>query len=360
MKLKTKTLQEMLAKSYKGVSNNKLIPITSLLNIKVQNNLLLLTTTDATNYLYIKAPEKVDCENIEFSVLADTFFKLITKITTENVELNIDGNILNIKANGNYKIELPLDENGDLIKFPTKSVPDTFGSIVKHSVVDKILNYNKASLAVSVELPSLACYYCGDYVVTSDRFKICKTDIKMFDKPLLISSSLMDLLSIMTDEEIQYSVTPDNEMVFVTNNELIISPVVEDIEQFPIDAIVGLATSEFTSSCKLSRSAILDVLERIALFVSDYDKKAIYLTFTKDGLMISSKKSSGVEVIPYEESENFKDYTCCIDFEMLKSQITTQGCETINLAYGSEVAVKLTDGNVTQIVALAEDDRVSE
>ena len=51
--IKTTTLQEMIAKAIKGASNNKLIPLTSLMAIEVKDKVLTLTTTDATNYLYI-------------------------------------------------------------------------------------------------------------------------------------------------------------------------------------------------------------------------------------------------------------------------------------------------------------------
>ena len=98
----------------------------------------------------------------------------------------------------------------------------------------------------------------------------------------------------------------------------------------------------------------------MSLFVSPYDKKGIYLTFTKDGLILSSKKSSGSELIPFISSTEFKDYTCCIDIEMLKTQISTQDTDELNLYYGSDIAIKLVDKNVTQIIALVEDDRVKE
>ena len=53
MKLPTIKLQEMLAKSIKGASFNKLMPMTSMIAIKVKNKELTLTTTDGTNYLYM-------------------------------------------------------------------------------------------------------------------------------------------------------------------------------------------------------------------------------------------------------------------------------------------------------------------
>jgi hypothetical protein len=126
----------------------------------------------------------------------------------------------------------------------------------------------------------------------------------------------------------------------------------------PIDAIESLLKQDFESTCKLSKDALMSVLDRLALFVSPYDKNGIYLTFSKDGLSIASKKSNGSELVEFESTENFKDYTCCIDIEMLRSQVSTISTNSIELHFGADVAIKFVDGNVTKIVALMEDDRI--
>lgn len=358
--VKTTELQEMVGKAIKCVSNNKLIPITSLMNIKVQNNVLCITTTDAINYFYVNKMDKVDCEDFEVSVLADLFTKLVQKTTSDTITLILDNAILKVKGNGTYTMELPLDENGSIIKFPNK-IPNELNEsgIIKLSTVKTILAANKASLAVNMELPVLTCYYCSSKVVTSDRYKICSTDIKVFENPRLITSSLMELLGVLTSEDISV-LTTDDAIIFESALERVYAPITEGVETFPITAIEQLVSQEFTSSCKVSKSAVLNLLERLSLFVSPYDKKGIYLTFTKEGIMFSSKKSSGAELIPYISSTDFKDFTCCIDIEMLKSQIATQDVDELELYYGSDIAIKLVNKNITQIVALIEDDRVKE
>lgn len=355
LKIKTVDLQEMVGKAIKCASNNKLIPLTSLMNVKVENNLLTLTTTDATNYFYTSA--EVMCDDFEVSVNADLFTKLIQKTTCENVSLYVKNGAFVVQGNGSYTMELPLDENGMIIKFP-KKITDDFrkdGGIIKSSTIKNILNYNKPSLAVSTELPALTCYYCGDSVITSDRFKICNNAMKVFDEPTLITAQLMELLGTISSENITV-MRGEHELIFEGSNDTVYAPITEGIETFPHEAIMSLVDSEFESNCKISRVAVLNLIERLNLFVSPYDKRAVRLTFTKDGIMFSSKKSSGVELIPYVDNSNPVDYTCMVDIEMLRSQITSQTGETINLYYGSDIAIKMVSDNITQIVALAEDD----
>lgn len=358
--IKTTELQDMVSKSIKCVSNNKLIPITSLLNIKVQDNKLTLTTTNATNYFYVSKNDKVDCEDFEVSVMADLFTRLVQKTTSDNITLIIEGATMKVKGNGTYVMELPLDENGNVIKFPNKLSNNEFRTMageIKLSTIKNLINVNKPSLATTMDFPALTCYYCGDKVVTSDRKKICSTDIEVFENPMLITSQLMELLGSLTEETIAVTVT-DDDVEFSTSLDTIYAPITEGVETFPVNAIDSLINQDFVSSCKIPRAAILNVIDRLSLFVVPYDKHGIYLTFNNEGIMLSSKKSSGQELIPYSESTDFAPYTCCIDIEMLRSQIASIDAEELNLYYGSDIAIKLVNKNVTQIVALLQDDRV--
>lgn len=355
--IKTEDLQNMINRASKCSSNNKLIPITSLLNIKVTMGSMTLTTTDATNYYYAKCSELVECdkEDFEVSVICDTFTKLIQKTTSLTVALTVEDKVLKVKGNGDYKLELPLDEVGKPIKFPNK-IPTNVTNVgeINRSDIDKVLTYNKASLAVGVELPSLTYYYCGEKVVTSDKYKICCTNIKLFDTPRLISSQVMELLGVLPNDHIDV-VTDETALVFTSGSDIIYAPVTMEVSAFPIVAIQKLLDSEFPYEYTVAKAPIVEVLDRLSLFVSAYDKKCIYITFD-NGMLFSSKKSSGEEKIEVESVREGM-FTCAIDIEMLKSQINTQQGEKVSVSYGADMAIKLTSGDMIEIVSLAQDDR---
>ena len=86
--LQTQKLQEMVANSVKGASANKMIPITSLMGIEVKDNVLTLSTTDATNHLKI-IERKVDNENFYVVVQAELFSKLVAKTSTETMTMTL-------------------------------------------------------------------------------------------------------------------------------------------------------------------------------------------------------------------------------------------------------------------------------
>lgn len=355
----TSLLQNMVAKSMKGASCNKMIPITSLMLIQLKDHVLTLLTTDATNYLYVRE-EKVDGDDFYVVVQAEMFSKLISRLTCETVTLELKENSLNVKGNGNYSIELPLNEEGELIVYPDPLNKIVDGEPTIHvnlSTLRLILATAKASLADTNEVPCYTGYYVGDSVVSTDTYKICGISVHLFDEPALISSEMMDLLDLLTEEDVGVY-RKGNIIVFSTSGCDVYGKLMDDIDDFQIDVIGRLLNQEFESKCKVSKDSLLQLLDRLSLFVSAYDKNGIYLTFTREGLQIDSKQANSSEILPYLESTNFKNFLCCIDIEMLRSQIKAHAGNSIEIQYGEDNAIKIVDGNITQIIALLEDDRL--
>lgn len=357
--LKTEKLKDMVSRATKGVGNNKLIPITSMMAIEVVDNKLSLITTDATNYLYI-SEDKVVSEDFYVVVDANLFSKLISKMTCENITLTVKQNfVLEVKGNGTYKIELPLDENGQPIKFPdpvnTVDLSSAEEVTINRTTIQVILDTIKPALAVTLENPCYTGYYVGQQIVATDTYKIASMGVKLFtDSARLVSPEFMDLLAVMNEEKITVDMT-DTDIVCSTPDCIVCGKFMEGIDEYAIDAIMGLVNTEFGSFCAVPKNALLQLLDRLSLFVGTYDKNAIYLTFTNAGLQVSSKAANSVEIIDYVTSEDFKDFTCAVDISMLINEVKSIQNDVIELYYGEDNAIKMTDGNITIIVALLDD-----
>lgn len=350
--IKTEVLQDMVARSIKGASNNKLVPITSLLCVELKDNCLTLITTDGVNYLYVRKQD-VTGEDFYAVVVADIFAKLISKLTCDIVFLSLEEDkYLQVSGNGRYSVELPT-EDGKLIRFPdpagTFSADTTFS--IKRSTVETILTGMKSALAVTLENPCYTGYYLGDNIIATDTYKISSFEEKLTDSPMLLSSAMMDLLSVVVSDNIEVGVS-GNDIMFGTPECIVVGPLMDDIQEYQVDAIMELVLESYPSSCKISKARILQILDRLSLFVTPYDRNGVYLKFTQDGIAISSKASTGVESIPFIESKNFVDFICCVDIEMLISQIKAVVSDVINLSYGLDTALKINDGRMTQVIAL--------
>lgn len=353
----TELMKDVVTRAIKGAGNNKLVPITSMMCIELKDGELTVITTDATNYLYIKE-QHVAGDDFYVVVDANQFAKLISKMTCESVTLTIDEKLftMKIKGNGNYTLELPLDEDGAPVRFPDPLGEVVYGDeFINRSTVQVILETIKPALAITLENPQYTGYYMGDKVVATDAYKIACLDVKMFNEPKLVSSEFLDLVSVMRDEKISVY-TLGNDVVFNTPGCAICGKFMDGIDDFAIEPIMNLVTQEFDSHCAVPKNDLLQMLDRLSLFVGNYDKNAVDLTFTNEGLQVSSKASSGVEILPYVNSEYQKNFACAVDIQMLTTEVKAISNDLIDIYYGDDSSIKLVDGNITIVIALMDDD----
>lgn len=357
LRVKTSLIQDMLSKVVKGASNNKMIPLTGLLSINLESGTLSLTTSDAVNFFTV-LESPVEGENFSVVVKVDLFSKLISKTTSDFVTLEVSGNALSVSGNGTYNIELPLNEEGNLIKFPSANFDNSSATkgVIKLSTIKSAIMTNKPSLATSAEEPHLTAYYCtSDCIISADNFNICVNKITTFPKNVLIAPIVFDLLAMSDAEDIQYEFT-DSNIKFTTPKMCLYAKPMKGVEDYPEEAIRQLAEGEFTSSCTLPKTLLVNVLDRLSLFIGDYDVNGVNLTFTTEGVRVSSSRNNASELIPYQGSDNFTPYTCLLGVDSFKKQVLARSGELVNLHYGNSFAIKLVDNNITQIVALFGDE----
>lgn len=353
----TELMKDVVARAIKGAGNNKLIPITSMMCIELKDGELTVITTDVTNYLYIRE-QHVAGDDFYVVVDANQFAKLVSKMTCESITMTVDEKLytMKVKGNGNYTMELPLDEDGEPVKFPDVVVKtDTTPLSINRSTVIAILETIKPALAVTMENPQYTAYYMGDKVVATDSYKIASLAIPMFDAPRLVSSEFLDLVAVMRTEKIAVEMN-DTDIVFETPDCTIAGKFVDGIDDFAIEPITNLIEQDFSSHCAVPKNDLLQMLDRLSLFVGTYDKNAVDLTFTNQGLQVSSKASSGVEILPYVNSENQVDFTCAVDIQMLINEVKAIQNDLIEIYYGDDSSIKFVDGNITIVIALMEDE----
>lgn len=362
MKINTEKLKEMVNKVINGASDNKLIPITQLMGITKDKDILTLTTTDATNYLYISGKADPKDVDMQVSVPVEQFSKLVNKMTCKEMYLEVHDNILQVKGNGTYEIELPLDENGERIIYPNpraeyfKDEKIKYTGKISAEDVKVVLDSIKPSLATTMELPSITNYYVGDKVCATDRFKIASFDVGMFTKECLVPSQLMDLLGVIAQESISYFIN-DEVMLFETKVGEVFCKYIGNTEDYPIQAINSFVEQDFKSVCKVNKNDFVALLERIALFVGKYDDKAIRLYFEADGIRVSNKSRNSNELIEYTDSKDYEQYDCTIDIDMLLTQLKAYNNDIVEIHYNNDTCIKMVDNDIIQIVALMDDSQ---
>ena len=197
----TKVLQDLVAKAVKGSSMIDKFPLTCLMQVKVKDNKLTVCTTDNVNHLAVFA----DVQAADFEAVVDSklFSALVSKLSTANTTLSIEENKLIVEANGKYNISLPTDSDGSSITFVEPHIiQDKPSNQVGLEAIKSVLSLNKSCKAEMKELPSLFNYYMdNEKVLTSDFYKACSNPIKVFEEPVCVPPSLMELVPNVCDDD---------------------------------------------------------------------------------------------------------------------------------------------------------------
>ncbi len=356
----TVLMKELTSKALKGASFNKLLPITSLMCISCVAGKLTLRTTDGSNYLYIN--QSLENEDFYAVVKADVFGKLIAKLTCDTVNITKEDNgFLTIVGNGKYLVELAMDD-GNEVAFPDPIKDIAYESAeatVSSQDILSIRNIAKPALAVTMENPCYTGYYCDDKrVIATDSFMICGLQTALFDSPKLVSPVTMDLIDLITADTIRVFVPQNsNELIMFAEDCVVYGHFMEGIEDYAVDAISQLLETPLPKKCAVSKSELLAILDRLALFVDVYDNNGIYITFGAEGLQISSKKSSGVETVNYIKApEDVQECTYLIDVTMLQTQVKAYDGDAVEIEFGAGQAIKFVSSTSVQLVALLEDN----
>ena len=357
MKISTNLLQDMVSKAIKGAGNNKLIPITSLIGIEILEGKLILKTTDGSNHLYITEKLEGDYSNFYSIVNADMFSKLVSKTTSEYIELNNNESYLEFVGNGSYKLEIPVNADGDIIKFPQFNIrEDIAPQQISISGLKNMLTSAKVSVAKTMEVPCLTGYYISDKVVSTNREMICLIEDTISKEPILVSSPMAELLQLFEGADLAF-VKDENKLMFETENVILFGKELEGKDIYPVAAVENLAKSNYDNLIVVNKQDLLIVLDRMALFVTDYDKNGVFLKFTSDGLEIRSQKYNAVELLAIKSETPIFEFSCLADIEMLKSQVGAVIGDIVNIYYGQPTSLKIKEGNTTMVLSLMQNNR---
>lgn len=356
LKVRTVRFKMLWDKVVKGMGSNKLIPITSLVGIELNNGVLTLTTTDATNYLYVRE-NLVEGDDFYVVIDATVLNKLVGKITSEYITFDIDNDVLKVVGNGTYSIEIPVDESGEPIRFPDPYVDFTpvIESEIKYSDLKNILGTAKTSLATTMEIPCYTGYYLSKSAITTDGEQVCNVGVELFDVPVLVNATMMELITTMTEDVVKFKQN-DNIIVFETPTVTIYGNQQSGIEDFNIKALNNLIEQDFESSCAVGRTEMISTLERILLFVGEFDENCVVLNFSTDSVIVTDRAGKSQETLAYKNSSNANEFSCLIDGIMLLNQLKSRTSDIATMWYQNPVCIKLTDDNITQIIALSSEE----
>lgn len=360
----------MVSDVAKGVGNNKLLPITSMLGIKYSSGTLYLSSFDGANLLRISSTisPSSDDEDGEVTVNADVFTGLISKLSdcsAISIETDKERPILNVlayqgvKSVGEYKLELPLAEDGDVVKYldlDSKKGDITTSKVFELSstLIQEMITSCKPALATDVAESCYTNYLIAEKIISTDRTRAVFVDndgYKENDKHYLLGRQFVDLLSLMEETTSLY-IFDDHMYATDGHGTEVVTSGNGQLNDFNEKATDSMLKMEFPSMCKIKKSELLNTLNRMSLFCSKYDNNSIDITFEEDSMTVNSLKNSARENISYTEFKDVRPFDIRIDVTLLLPHVKSYASDTVELHFGNEMCIKLVDGSVTQIIAL--------
>ena len=214
--INTDSLKDLVSRTSKVCSMLDAFAVTSLLEINIKDKKLSIKATDNVNIITLDKAVETDAE---LHIVVDTklFSSLISKITASKVTLELREQKVIVKANGSYEIPIITEQDGSMVYLPTFEFDTSVSSNhITQAEIKSILTMNKPCKSDIKETPSLFTYYMdSERVLTTDYYKVCNNPLHVFNNPVCLPPSLVDLIPLVADENGVDVQENENSVLFV-------------------------------------------------------------------------------------------------------------------------------------------------
>ena len=364
MKIKLETIQKPCSTISNAVDANSISQLTEVLELETKDDVLQLSVTNKEYFVTINIPVD-DPEEIHATVDAELFTKLISRITTEYVELSVTDKFLVVKGNGTYRLPL-IFEDSVMMTLPRIEVNNISSEFdVSSDVLNSIMTANSRQLDVGVISNAVQKYFYIDQHgaltftsgATVNNFDL-GADIK-----LLLNARLVKLFKLFENEQVHicYGTEPLSDEIIQTRISFttpkvrlsaILSCDDTMLKSVPVTRIRSLASDELPYTVSIPRNKLLEALERFSLFSQDAMLSSACLDFEREFVKVSDTKKNSTEKVMYETANNniSEPYEVTIDIIELTKMLDSNRTKNVHISFGNNSAILLVSNNVTNVI----------
>ena len=367
MVIKTEILKKYGNIILQAVDSNELSLLTETLELKTENGYLYLSVTNKEYFAQVKLGLN-QAENLHATVNANLFLKLVSQITTGDIELTIKDNSLMVKGNGVYKLPL-IFEGNELLKLPEIKINNITNEFdIDSSILNSILQYNsKELLKGTISRPVQRLYYVDEKGAITFTSGACVNNFNL-SQPIriLLNDKIVKLFKLFQNTAVHTTLghDPISDTIIQTKikfetNDIVLTAIIscDDtlLNSVPVNAIRGRVSNNYPYSINLDKDALMQTINRLMLFNSGNGAKEIlkpYSTFefNTDSVRIYDANKVNSEVISYTNTLMNESYTAIFDLVDLKSTLDTCSEKYLTLNFGDGQAAVLARGNVYNVI----------
>lgn len=352
--MKTSELKEVCSVFTGVIKNDKIRPITDLVEIYAKDGIARIGSTDRRTTIVATLEENDNIDNAVISL--SSLYKLLKLTTKGTISIKNKGNYVEFVGNGKYKIPIQLDEVGNEINLPL-DMPK-IGDVISYNIEDwkKVQCRNSVGLFTGDDHDEFKLYYVeNDYVVTSDSAVIVKTNnIKLPNGD--IQSFIVDQLSCFNNREIKFSNVDNGYRMSIDNFELYMRNKL--YYNFPIDIVRPFLINPnqndlFCGSFVVRTKYIKDAVKRQHIFKNPFSAPSILFDIIDSRIYIKNKDESVIEELEEVHDVNFN---CSINILVSTSLFldVVKNVEESICVYVGKRAICLEDSQGFYIIAAME------
>lgn len=359
----TKEFKEVCKTILMAIDNSEQSLISETLEVVADGGELSLAVTNREYYVQVKM-EVSENEHFRATVNALLFLRLVSQLSSSDLQLVINDNYLLIKADGNYKLPLIFkDEN--LLELPRIELNNiTTVMDIQSNILNSILLYNTKELqsAKIVYKPVQKMYYMDNNGAITFTTGACVNNFEL-DKPIkvLLSQKVVKLFKLFGDDvKVKFNLSQEptedgsvsTRVKFATDTIEITAITPSDtqlIESVPVSAIRSMADKAYDYSALFDKDRLSRALSRLYLFKNEDPSVALQMTFNAEGCNL--RYCDNEEFVGYQDEQpNDLNYSLFINIETLKNII--DGCveDYLTLSFGDSKAVVLSRQAIKNII----------
>lgn len=307
-----------------------------------------------------------DEAHFEASISAEIFLNLVSKLTTETIELTISGNNLVVKGNGEYVFPMIFDGDG-LLDIPEINIENEIETFkVDSSVLKSIITHNGAEISKNkvISNPVMNMFYIDKSGCITFSSGAC---VNRFELPvkvkLLLNEKIVKLLKLLEGDVYitlgedtlengvkQLKIRFSDKITAIT---AIINSDEDMLNSVPEDIIRERALSDYEYSVVVDKKLLLESINRLILFHKD--TLNCYANFIFNGELVEISVGSGKnrEQLVYSKSNSKLpeyEYETCLDLHDLKSALVGNISKNAELRFGNNQAIVIKYLNIYNVI----------
>jgi DNA polymerase III sliding clamp (beta) subunit (PCNA family) len=365
MILQTKNFQESCKKILDAVDSNSSFIVNETLELEGKGQTLYLNVTNKEYYVSVKIPLDVEV-SFHAVVNAQLFLNLISKITTDELDLSVKDTFLMVKGNGNYKIPLIFDDSNmvTLPKITIENVTNMFS--IKNSILQSILKYNRKELSKgSGASPVQKLFYIDEKGAITFTNGACVNNFTLEQKVVLtLTEKIVKLFRLFKSEEVTFTMGFDEistgviaQKVSFVDEQISLSVIIttqeELIQKFPVQGIRKWLEDTYDYTVTIDRIAVLESLNRLSLFAKNgSDLGTTYMVFNPEGVTIFDAKKENSEEVKYVNTEErlSQPYEALFNVNDLKTTLESSEGQHMVFSFGNHRAAIIKRNDINNII----------